>query len=215
MWYFISPEVVFGEDAISHIDELVGRRAFVVTDINMVNMGFSEQVKEHLSIAGMECKVFSEVEPEPSIETVKKGAEVARNYGPDWIVGLGGGSVIDAAKAMWVLYERPDIQPEEINPFDHLGLRRKARLITIPTTSGTGSDTNWGLVLTDTIENRKLGLGCREVHADIAIVDPKFAMSMPPELTADTGMGRIKKRGKKCTMPPRLLGLDLVILWYP
>ena len=188
MWYFISPEVVFGEDAISHLDELAGRQAFVVTDINMVNMGFSEQVKEHLSIAGMECKVFSEVEPEPSIETVKKGAEVARNYGPDWIVGLGGGSVIDAAKAIWVLYERPDIQPEEINPFEHLGLRQKARLITIPTTSGTGSDTNWGLVLTDTIENRKLGLGCREVHADIAIVDPKFAMSMPPELTADTGM---------------------------
>ena len=188
MWYFISPEVVFGEDAISHIDELVGRRAFVVTDINMVNMGFSEQVKEHLSIAGIECQVFCDVEPEPSIETVRKGAEVANSYGPDWIVGLGGGSVIDAAKAIWVLYERPDIQPEEINPFDHLGLRKKARLITIPSTSGTGSDTNWGLVLTDTNEGRKLGLGCREVHADIAIVDPKFAMSMPAELTADTGM---------------------------
>lgn len=188
MWYFISPEVVFGEDALSHLDELQGKRAFIVTDKNMINMGFSDQVKEHLSIAGIDCQIFSEVEPEPSIETVKRGAEVLRDYAPDWIVGLGGGSVIDAAKAIWVLYERPDIQPEEINPFDHLWLRRKARLIAIPTTSGTGSDTNWGLVLTDTAESRKLGLGCREIHADIAIVDPMFVMSMLPQLTADTGM---------------------------
>jgi alcohol dehydrogenase class IV len=188
MWYFISPEVVFGDDAISHLDELSGRKAFLITDVNMVDMGFSEIVKEHLSRAGIEYQIFSDVESEPSLETVKKGAEVARTYAPDWIVGLGGGSVIDAAKAIWVLYEKPDIQPEEINPFDHLGLRQKARLITIPTTSGTGSDTNWGLVLTDTTESRKLGLGCREAHADIAIVDPQFAMLMPPELTDDTGM---------------------------
>jgi alcohol dehydrogenase class IV len=188
MWFFISPEIVFGEDAISYLDELIGRRAFIITDRNMVNIGFSDRVKEHLSIAGIDCQVFSEVEPEPSIETIKSGADIIRDYAPDWIVGLGGGSVIDAAKAIWVLYERPDIQPDEINPFDYLGLRRKARLIAIPTTSGTGSDTNWGLVLTDTAESRKLGLGCQEAHADIAIVDPIFAMSMPPQLTADTGM---------------------------
>jgi alcohol dehydrogenase class IV len=188
MWYFVSPEVVFGEDAISHLDELSGRRALLVTDENIINMGFSEIIKDHLSKAGIECKIFSHVEPEPSLETIKKGANVAIDYTPDWIVGLGGGSVIDAAKAIWVLYERPSIQPEEINPFDHLGLRQKARLITIPTTSGTGSDTNWGLVLTDLNESRKLGLGCREVHADIAIVDPQFAVLMPPELTAITGM---------------------------
>jgi len=188
MWYFISPEVVFGEDAISHLDRLQGKRAFIVTDRNMVNMGFSDRVKEHLSVAGIDCQLFSEVEPEPSIETVKKGAEIIIDYAPDWIVGLGGGSVIDAAKAIWVLYERPDVQPAEINPFDHLGLRRKARLITIPTTSGTGSDTNWAIVLTDPAEERKLGLGSQEAHADIAIVDPMFVMAMPPQLTADSGM---------------------------
>jgi len=188
MWYFVSPDVVFGEDAISHLDEITGKRALIITDINMVNMGFSEVVKKHLSMAGLEYQVFDSVESEPSVATVKKGAEVASSYRPEWIVALGGGSVMDAAKAIWVLYEKPDIQPEEINPFELLQLRQKARLITIPTTSGTGSDSNWGFVLTDTSESRKLALGCREVHADIAIVDPQFAAKMPPELTADTGM---------------------------
>lgn len=188
MWYFVSPEVVFGEDALSRLDELEGKRAFIVTDKKMVSIGFVDKVKEHLSGAGIDCQLFDEVEPEPSIETVKKGAEVIGDYEADWIVGLGGGSAIDAAKAIWVLYERPDVEPAEINPFAPLGLRRKARLITIPTTSGTGSDTNWGLVLTDTSQERKLGLGCREAHADVAIVDPVFVMGMPPQLTADTGM---------------------------
>lgn len=188
MWYFVSPEIVFGQDALSRLDELEGKRAFIVTDKQMVSIGFADLVKEHLSQAGINCQLYDEVEPEPSIESVKKGAEAIRIYAPDWIVGLGGGSVMDAAKAMWVLYERPDVEPAEINPFVPLGLRRKARLITIPTTSGTGSDVNWGLVLTDTSERRKLGLGCREAHADIAIVDPVFAMEMPPQLTADTCM---------------------------
>jgi len=188
MWYFVSPEIAYGEDALSCLDELGGKRAFIVTDKQIVSIGFAAQVKEHLSRAGIDCQVYDEVEPEPSIETIKKGAEVVRIYEPDWIVGLGGGSVMDAAKAMWVLYERPDIEPAEINPFAPLGLRKKARLITIPTTSGTGSDSNWGLVLTDTSEQRKLAVGCREAHADIAIIDPVFVIGMPPQLTADTGM---------------------------
>jgi alcohol dehydrogenase class IV len=188
MWYFISPEIVYGEEALSRLDELGGKRAFIVTDKHIVGMGFAAQVEEHLSQAGIDYQVYDEVEPEPSIETIKKGAEAVRIYEPDWIVGLGGGSVIDAAKAMWILYERPDIEPAEINPFAPLGLRKKARLITIPTTSGTGSDSNWGLVLTDASEQRKLAVGCREAHADIAIVDPTFVIGMPPQLTADTGM---------------------------
>jgi alcohol dehydrogenase class IV len=188
MWYFVSPEIVFGQDALSRLDELEGKRAFIVTDRQIVNLGFADRVKEHLSRAGIDCKFFDEVEPEPSIETVRKGAQSIGDYAPDWIIGLGGGSAMDAAKAIWILYERPDIEPSEINPFVPLGLRRKARLITIPTTSGTGSDANWGLVLTDTRESRKLALGCREAHADVAIVDPVFVMDMSPQLTADTGM---------------------------
>jgi alcohol dehydrogenase class IV len=188
MWYFISPEIVYGEDSLSRLEELKGKRALIVTDKQIESIGFVAQVRERLSQAGIDCRVYDEVESEPSIENVKKGAEAVRIYEPDWIVGLGGGSVMDAAKTMWVLYERPDVEPAEINPFVPLGLREKARLITIPTTSGTGSDCNWGLVLTDTSERRKLALGCHEAHADIAIVDPMFAIGMPPQLTADTGM---------------------------
>jgi alcohol dehydrogenase class IV len=188
MWYFVSPEIVYGEEALSRLDDLEGKRAFIVTDKQIVELGFSNQVKEYLIQAKIDYCIYDDVEPEPSIETVKKGAEAVKSYGPDWIIGLGGGSVMDAAKAMWVLYERPDIEPAEINPFISLNLRKKAKLITIPTTSGTGSDCTWGLVITDTAARKKLGIGSREVHADIAIIDPKFVMGMPKQLTADTGM---------------------------
>jgi alcohol dehydrogenase class IV len=188
MWYFVSPEVVFGEDALDALDELEGRRALIVTDTALVQLGLVDKVKVHLDRAGVEAHVFDAVEPNPSVQTVRRGAAMARQVEPDWIIGLGGGSPMDAAKAIWVLYERPDLEPAEINPFVPLGLRQKARLITIPTTSGTGAEATWAIVLTDTEEQRKMGLGSRENIADIAIVDPALAAGMPPQLTADTGL---------------------------
>jgi len=188
MWYFRSPEVVFGEDALDHLTFLKGRRAFIVTDDVMVRLGFVEVVKTKLTEAGMDCDVFDQVEPEPSLQTVQRGAALMLKKNPDWIVGLGGGSALDAAKAMWILYERPDLAPEEINPFDDLGLRQKARLAAIPTTSGTGSETTWAVVLTDTEAGNKISTGAPECTPDIAIVDPIFAARMPPRLTADTGL---------------------------
>jgi len=188
MWFFNSPEVVFGEDALSYLSEIEGQRAFIVTDQNMVKLGFVDRVIGHLKEAGIETRVFAEVEPDPSLETVKRGAQAALAYEPDWIVGLGGGSPMDAAKAVWVLYERPDMEPDEINPMETLGLRKKARLITIPTTSGTGAEVTWFIVLTDVKEGIKLALGSREVMADMAIVDPSLVAELPPRLAADTGM---------------------------
>lgn len=188
MWYFNSPEIVFGEDALNQLDELSGRRAFIVTDPNIARLGFVERVREHLVSAGMECVVFSEVEPDPSLQTVRRCAASMTEYGPDWIIGLGGGSCIDSAKAAWLLYERPDTDPAAINPFDEFGLRAKARLIAIPTTSGTGAEVTYATVLTDTVEQRKLGLGSRELTPDIAIVDPSLVMDLPPQITADTGL---------------------------
>ncbi|MBL7064829.1 MAG: iron-containing alcohol dehydrogenase [Anaerolineae bacterium] len=188
MWYFVSPEIVFGEGALDALDELEGQRALVVTDGTLVELGLVDRVKAHLDKAGIEVHVFDAVEPDPSVQTVRRGVEVAQEVRPDWIVGLGGGSPMDAAKAIWVLYERPDLHPAEINPFIRLGLRQKARLLTIPTTSGTGAEVTWGIVLTDTEEQRKMGLGNRENVADIAIVDPEMAAGMPPQLTADTGL---------------------------
>jgi alcohol dehydrogenase class IV len=188
MWYFDSPHIVYGEDALSHLETLYGHKAFIVSDVNMLRLGFVDMVKQPLQRAGMEVAAFCEVEPDPSLQTVQRGVEAMSAFGPDWIVGLGGGSCMDAAKAMWVLYERPDVSPEAINPFDTYGLRQKARLVTIPTTSGTGSEVTWGIVLTDTEARRKMGLGSRECVADIAIVDPIFVRKLPAGITSDTGM---------------------------
>ncbi len=188
MWYFRSPEIVYGEDALNHLSGLEGRRAFIVTDATIVELGYVDLVKDRLAQAGIEVQVFSEVEPDPSLQTVRRGSERMLEYEPDWIIGLGGGSSIDAAKGMWVLYERPELDPRGINPFETLGLRRKARLICIPTTSGTGAEATWAIVLTDLEDERKLSLGGPETTPDLAIVDPTLAAEMPPWLTASTAM---------------------------
>lgn len=149
----------------------------------------------------MEVRMFDEVVPEPTVELVQRGVATAQDFEPDWIVGLGGGSPMDAAKVIWVLYERPDLEAGDINPFVDLRLRQKARLITIPTTSGTGAEVTWAIVLTDTVEERKMGLGNRENIADLAVVDPVMAAGMPPGLTADTGMDALAHafEGYTCT----------------
>ena len=188
MWHFVSPQIVFGDSALEALNELHGERALVVTDSTLVELGLADRVVTRLHSAGIDCQLFDGVEPEPSVQTIHEGARIARDVAPDWIVGLGGGSPMDAAKAIWVLYERPDLEPADINPFIDLGLRQKARLITIPTTSGTGAEVTWAIVLTDTAEQRKMGLGNRENVADMAIVDPEMAAGMPPQLTADTGL---------------------------
>ena len=188
MWYFVSPQVVFGEGALAALEELAGRRALIVSDATLLELGLVERVQAHLARAGFAVQTFAEVEPDPSLPTVLRGKEVAQAFQPDWIIGLGGGSVLDAAKAIWVLYERPDLQPAEITPFTRLNLRQKARLVTIPTTSGTGAEVTWFIVLTDPAEQRKMGLGSRENVADLAIVDPALAAAMPPRLTAETAL---------------------------
>ena len=188
MWHFVSPQIVFGQGALDALEDLHGGRALLVTDATLVELGLVNRVVSLLQKASIESHVFDAVEPEPSLQTVRTGAEVARDLAPNWIIGLGGGSPMDASKAIWVLYERPDLEPGDINPFIDLGLRQRARLITIPTTSGTGAEVTWAIVLTDVGEGRKMGLGNRENVADIAIVDPEMAAGMPSKLTADTGL---------------------------
>ncbi len=202
MWYFVVPKVVFGQDALSHLAELKGKSAFIVTDKNIVNLGLIDKVKEQLSQAGIQAAVFDEVEPDPSLQTVQNGVAVMNQYKPDLVVAVGGGSAMDAAKAMRVQYERPDIKPEEINPFiSDLGLGAKCKLVCVATTSGTGAEATFAIVLTDTAERRKLSLINREIGPDIAIVDPELARMMPPQVTADTGMDALTHavEGFTCT----------------
>ncbi len=188
MWYFDSPHVIFGEEALSHLAQLSGRRAFVITDQNIVRLGLAQRVVDQVTAAGLACAIFDEVEPEPSLQMVQRCAAALAQHQPDWIIGLGGGSCMDAAKAAWLLYENPGIAPESVNPFDQYTLREKAKLIAIPTTSGTGSEATWYAVLTDTVEQRKLGVGTRGMLPDYAIIDPVMVMSLPRSITADTGL---------------------------
>ena len=201
MWFFRSPEIVFGEFALNHLTTIQGRKAFIITDQNIVKLGFADLVKEKLTEAGIETAIFAEVEPDPSLQTAQRGAKEAEAYQPDWIIGLGGGSCMDAAKAAWFLYERPDMDLRDLSPFEPLGLRAKARLVAIPTTSGTGSEVTLGSVLTDTEEKRKVVVGSGELVPDLAIVDPVFTMNLPAKITADTGMDVLTHaiEGYNCT----------------
>ena len=189
MWELTYPRtIVIGEGALDYLKEVKGKRVLIVTDKVIHKLDFVEKVANYLKEAGLEVTIFDDVESEPSMETIVKGAEFARKYGPDWFIGLGGGSCMDAAKAIWVLYENSEIPVDGINPLEKLGLRKKARLICIPTTSGTGSDATWATVITDVRDERKLELASREIVADIIILDPELPKSMPPRLVADTGL---------------------------
>lgn len=190
MWYFVAPEVVFGQDALSHLAELTARSAFIVTDKNIIALGLVDKVKDQLGLAGTPiADIFDEVESDPSLQTVRKGAAMIAQCEPDLIVAVGGGSVMDAAKAIRVQYERPDLSCEEINPFmGDMGLGGKCRLVCVSTTSGAGAEATFAVVLTDTEDCRKLSLINRQVVPDIAIVDPEMARGMPAQITADTGM---------------------------
>jgi len=188
MWEITVPrKIVAGEGALGYLKQVEGNRALVVTGKTVKKIGFADRVTNYLKEAKIGSEVFV-VEPEPSVESVIEGAEFARNYGPDLIIGVGGGSNIDAAKAIWVLYERPDLEAGSINPFMKLGLRKKARLIGIPTTSGSGSEATRATVITSPAEERKLELANNELVPDIAIVDPELPRAMPRKLVAETGL---------------------------
>lgn len=201
MWKFVSPRIVFGAGALEALEELAGERALLVTDPTLLSLGVAERVSGHLDKAGFEVFLFDEVEPDPVLDTAVAGKEKALEVEPDWIIGLGGGSPMDVAKAIRVLYERQDLDPEAINPLIDLGLGKDIRLATIPTTSGSGADVTWGIVLTDPRENRKMGLGNPENLADLALVDPSLPGTMPPQLTADTGFDALTHavEGFTCT----------------
>jgi alcohol dehydrogenase class IV len=189
MWELTFPRtVVIGEDALGYLKTIEGKRALIVTDKVIHKLDFMPKVLDYLKEAGLETQFFDDVEPEPSIETIVKGAEFSKKYGPDWFVAVGGGSSMDAAKAIWVLYENPSVSVDAISPLTKYSLRKKARLICIPTTSGTGSDATWFTIITNLKEKRKMDLGSKEAISDISILDPELPKGMSPKLIAGTGL---------------------------
>ncbi|MBU7012609.1 MAG: iron-containing alcohol dehydrogenase [Theionarchaea archaeon] len=190
MWYFYSPILVFGEEALDYLENIEGEKCFIVTDPGIKELGFLDILTEKLENAGKEWHVFTEVEPDPTEETIYKAAELCKAFGPDLIIGIGGGSSMDAAKGVWVLYEHPDFETvDEIHPFQKLNTGTKASLVAIPTTSGTGAETTWAVIVTREQEGKhmKLELGNKAAIPTYAVVDPVFTRKMPPSLTAATG----------------------------
>lgn len=188
MWFFRSPQIVFGPESIDYLREIPAKRALIVTDSALLELGLVDLVTEKLQSAGVEYTIFAEVAGEPSLALAERGGEVARQVKPDMIIGLGGGSAMDTAKVMRVLYERPDLPVDGISPLEPLNLSPGIKLVAIPTTSGTGAEAGWAVVLTEKESSRKLILGSPEGMVDFALVDPVFTMNLPHAITRDTGM---------------------------
>ena len=183
-------DVYHGKGALEALKTFQGKKAIVcVGGGSMKKFGFLDKVVSYLEEAGLEVKVFEGIEPDPSVTTVMKGAAVMAEYEPDWIVAIGGGSPIDAAKAMWIKYEYPEITFEEMcKVFGIPSLRQKARFCAISSTSGTATEVTAFSVITDYDKGIKYPLADFEITPDVAIVDPELAHTMPPKLVAHTGM---------------------------
>ncbi len=190
MRFTIPRDIYYGKGSLETLKELKGKSAVIVVGgSSMQKFGFLKKTADYLKEAGMDVHIFEGVEPDPSIETVMRGAAFMRENQPDWIVAIGGGSPIDAAKAMWVFYEYPDKTFEDIkDPFSMPTLRTKAHFVAIPSTSGTASEVTAFSVITDYSTDIKYPLADFNITPDIAIVDPELAETMPKSLTANTGM---------------------------
>ncbi|MDQ2085584.1 bifunctional acetaldehyde-CoA/alcohol dehydrogenase [Herbivorax sp. ANBcel31] len=200
-WFKIPPKIYFENGSIQYLESMPDiTRAFIVTDPVMIKLGYVKKALYYLRKREIYChsEIFSDVEPDPSVETIMRGVEEMKNFKPDVVIALGGGSVIDAAKGMWLFYEHPETSFDGLKlkfldirkrAFQYPNLGEKTKLVTIPTTSGTGSEVTSFSVITDKQNgNVKYPLADYELTPDVAIIDPQFVMTMPKSITADTGM---------------------------
>ena len=199
-WFKVPEKIYFEAGSIAYLEKMPNiERAFIVTDPGMVKLGYVDKILYHLRNRQhyVHSEIFSEVESDPSFDTIMKGVEAMKNFKPDVIIALGGGSPIDAAKGMWLFYEHPEADAEGLKlkfmdirkrtyKFPKLGT--KCQMVAIPTTSGTGSEVTSFAVITDKEKNKKYPLADYELTPDVAIVDPDLVMSLPKSITADTGM---------------------------
>ncbi len=199
-WFKVPNKIFFEKGAISYLKVMRDiSRVFIVTDPTMVKFGYVDKILYFLRQRKekVHCEIFSEVEPDPSFETVKSGVQMMNLFKPDCIIALGGGSAIDAAKGMWLLYEQPDVDLDALKPkfldirkkvYKLEDLGKKAKMVAIPTTSGTGSETTSFAVISDKVKNMKYPITDYALVPTIAIVDPELVYTLPKTVVADTGM---------------------------
>lgn len=199
-WFKIPERIYFEYDSIQYLEKMPdAERVFIVTDPGMVKLGYTDKLLYYLNKRKDKARVeiFSEVEPDPSIETVKQGAKEMEHFKPDVIIALGGGSAIDAAKGMWLFYEYPKVDFKGLHlkfldirkrAFKFPKMGKRAKMVAIPTTSGTGSEVTSFAVISDKKNNIKYPLADYELTPDVAIIDPQFVVSLPKTPTADTGL---------------------------
>ncbi|MCH3916389.1 MAG: iron-containing alcohol dehydrogenase [Spirochaetia bacterium] len=190
MSYSVPREIYYGEGSLEKLAGLKGKKAALVTGgSSMKRFGFIDKVTAILKKGGIEAILIDGVEPNPSVATVKRGAKAMLDFKPDWIIAIGGGSAIDAAKVMWCFYEHPEVTFEQLLPVGSMpALRNKAKFIAIPSTSGTASEITAFSVITDPENHIKYPLVSGEMVPDMAILDPDLPRTMPPHITANTGM---------------------------
>ena len=190
MRFTLPRDIYHGENALEALKAFKGKKAFVcVGGGSMKRFGFLDRVVQYLQETGMEVKLFEGIESDPSVDTVMKGAKEMQDFGPDWIVAIGGGSPIDAAKAMWIKYEHPECTFEDMcKVFGIPTLRNKAKFCAISSTSGTATEVTAFSIITDYKKGIKYPIADFEITPDVAIVDPALAQTMPKKLVAHTGM---------------------------
>ena len=190
MRFTLPRDLYHGKGALENLKTLKGKKAIIVVGGgSMKRNGFLQKAEAYLKEAGMEVKLLEGVEPDPSVTTVMNGAKVMLEFEPDWIVAMGGGSPIDAAKAMWIKYEYPDCTFEDMcKVFGIPELRKKAHFCAISSTSGTATEVTAFSIITDYDKGIKYPIADFEITPDVAIVDPDLAETMPQKLTAHTGM---------------------------
>ncbi len=188
--FTIPRDLYFGENAIDYLKSVKGSKALIVIGSErLIKDGTVPKVQDNLKEANIETRVFVGVENDPSVATVRKGVEMMNEFNPDLIIGIGGGSPIDAAKAMWIFYEYPEFTFEEAaKPFNLPELRQKARFIAIPTTSGTATEVTSFSVITDNETGVKYPIADYNITPDVAVVDTNLVQTMPKTLVANTGM---------------------------
>ncbi len=198
-WFKVPPKIYFEEGSLSYLEDMENiNRVLIVTDNTMVKLGYTDKVIYHLNNRKNKCdfEIFSNINPDPDVETVWQGLERMREFNPDCIVALGGGSAIDAAKAMWLFFEYPQLDFQGLK-LKFMDIRKrvyeypkshKIKMVAVPTTSGTGSEVTSFAVITDKKENIKYPLADYFLTPDVAIIDPQFVRFLPKSATADTGM---------------------------